>query len=52
MYFGTLIFLPEAWLQVFTNNKPEAIVNQSQRKGLPEYQAIMEACFREFIVRV
>lgn len=48
LMYSELNFIGEAWLQVLTNNKPEAIVNQSQRKGLPEYQAIMEACFREF----
>jgi hypothetical protein len=48
LMYSELNFLWEAWLQVLTNNQPEAIVNQSQRKGLPEYQAIMEACFREF----
>ncbi|MBC8249467.1 MAG: DNA methylase, partial [Anaerolineales bacterium] len=43
-----LNFLWEAWLRVFTNNEPEAIVNKVQRKGLPEYQRLMEQCFREF----
>lgn len=46
--YSELNFLWEAWLGVFTNNAPEAIVNKAQRKGLPEYQALMEACFREF----
>ena len=42
-------FLWEAWLQVRTNQKSEAIVNTTQRKGLPEYQHLMTACFREFL---
>ncbi len=46
--YSELNFLWEAWLGVFTNNEPEAVINKTQRKGLPEYQALMEACFREF----
>ncbi len=48
LMYSELNFLWEAWLGVFTNNEPEAVVNKTQRKGLPEYQALMEACFREF----
>lgn len=48
LMYSELNFLWEAWLGVVTNNQAEAIVNQSQRKSLPEYQAIMERCFREF----
>jgi hypothetical protein len=46
--YSELNFLWEAWLQVFTNNGPEAVVNKAQRKGPPEYQRLMEQCFREF----
>jgi hypothetical protein len=31
----------EAWLGVLTNNAPEAVVNKTQRIGLPQYQALM-----------
>ena len=48
LMYSELNFLWEAWLGVFTNNHPEAVINKTQRKGLPEYQALMEACFREF----
>ncbi len=48
LMYSELNFLWEAWLGVFTNNAPEAVINKSQGKGLPEYQALMEACFREF----
>jgi len=48
LQYSELNFLWEAWLRVFTNNEPEAVVNRVQGKGLPEYQALMEACFREF----
>lgn len=48
LMYSELNFLWEAWLGVFTNNIPEAIINKIQRKGLPEYQELMETCFREF----
>ena len=43
--YSELNFLWEAWLKVFTNNKPEAIENKVQGKGLREYQHLMEKCF-------
>ena len=45
--YSEMNFLWEAWLRVFTNNHSEAVVNRVQRKGLPEYQALMERCFAE-----
>jgi len=48
LMYSELNFLWEAWLRVFTDNAPEAVVNQTQGKGLAEYQRLMEACFREF----
>lgn len=45
--YSELNFLWESWLKVFTNNKPEAIVNDSQNKGLNEYRQLMTACFKE-----
>jgi len=48
LMYSELNFLWEAWLGVITNNKSEAIVNSVQQKGLPDYQMLMEACFREF----
>lgn len=47
LMYSELNFLWEAWLKVFTNNRSEAIVNSVQRKGLAEYQRLMEACFKE-----
>jgi len=38
----------EAWLGIQTNMKAEAIMSRAQGKGLPEYQAIMEACFGKY----
>jgi adenine-specific DNA methylase len=47
LMYSELNFLWEAWLKVFTNNKPEAITNEAQGKGLPEYQKLMTECFKE-----
>jgi DNA modification methylase len=48
LMYSELNFLWEAWLKVFTNNKPEAIENKVQGKGLPEYQRLMTECFKEY----
>lgn len=48
LMYSELNFLWEAWLRVLTNNKEEALVNKTQKKGLPEYQKIMENCFSEY----
>ncbi|WP_323721305.1 DNA methyltransferase [Acetomicrobium sp.] len=48
LMYSELNFLWEAWLRVFTNNKPEAIENKVQGKGLPEYQRLMTECFEEY----
>jgi|Deesub1362A_J573_1020465.scaffolds.fasta_scaffold01127_8 DNA modification methylase len=48
LMYSELNFLWEAWLRVFTNNEPEAVINSTQGKGLLEYQRLMEACFKEF----
>ncbi|NSW90671.1 MAG: DNA methylase [Firmicutes bacterium] len=47
LMYSELNFLWEAWLRVFTNNKPEAVINKVQKKGLTEYQELMEKCFAE-----
>ena len=47
LLYSELNFLLESWLKVFTNNKKEAIMNKSQKKGLVEYQELMEQCFKE-----
>lgn len=46
--YSELNSLWEAWIKVKTNNTDEAIINSTQKKGLPEYQAIMERCFSEY----
>ncbi len=48
LMYSELNFLWEAWLKVFTNNKAEAIENRVQGKELPDYQRLMEYCFREY----
>ena len=45
--YSELNFLWEAWLQVFTNNKHEAIINNVQHKGLNQYKELMMSCFKE-----
>src|SRR5690606_21146698 len=45
--YSELNFLWESWLKVWTNNKPEAVENSVQGKGLNEYRQIMTACFKE-----
>lgn len=46
--YSELNFIQEAWLKVKTNNKEEAIENDTQHKGLLEYQNIMQKCFAEY----
>ena len=48
LMYSELNFLWEAWLKVFTNNKPEAIENKVQGKGPMEYQQLMTRCFQEY----
>jgi len=45
--YSELNILWEQWLKVWTNNKPEAIENGFQKKGLNEYRHLMTACFKE-----
>ena len=46
--YSELNFIQESWLKVKTNNKEEAIENRTQRKGLLDYQTIMQKCFSEY----
>jgi hypothetical protein len=48
IYYSDLNTLIEAWHGVLTNSQPEAIVDRVKRKGLPEYQKLMERCFQEY----
>ncbi|OQX61659.1 MAG: hypothetical protein B5M51_07430 [Anaerolinea sp. 4484_236] len=48
LMYSELNFLWESWLSILTNTQPEAIINKSQRKNLPDYTDLMESCFYEF----
>jgi len=45
--YSELNFLWEAWLQVFTDSQPEAIMSQTQGKTISEYRILMVKCLRE-----
>ena len=45
--YAELNFVIEAFHRVFTNPGSEAIVSSAQKKGLPEYQQLMQDCFQE-----
>ena len=44
--YSELNFLWESWLKVWTNNKPEAIENKVQGKGIGDYRVLMTTCFK------
>jgi DNA modification methylase len=46
--YSELNFMWEAWLGVITDNRPEAITNAVQKKGLLDYQGAMQRCFAAF----
>ena len=47
LMYSELSLLWENWLKIVTNNKHEAIINNTQKKGLSEYQELMTKCFKE-----
>ena len=47
LMYSELNFIQESWLKVITNNTQEAIINDTQKKGLAEYQKLMAYCFSE-----
>ena len=48
LMYSELSFLWESWLRVMTNNTSEAIMNNSQKKQIVDYQALMTRSFSEF----
>lgn len=48
IYYADLNFLVESWHGVFTDSKPEAIVDRVRGKSVFDYQALMEASFSEY----
>ena len=47
IYYSDLNFFVESWYRVFTNAKPEAIIDKVRQKALSDYQSLMERCFSE-----
>lgn len=47
LMYSELSYLWESWLQLWTNNRPEAIENKKQGKGADEYRHLMTKCFAE-----
>lgn len=45
--YSEVNFLWEAWLGVFTQQGPEAIISPGQAKGVAEYQRLMQRSFSE-----
>jgi hypothetical protein len=48
LQYGELNQRAEAWLGVFTQITPEAVISDSQHKDLGVYESIMTKCFKEF----
>jgi len=48
IFYADLNYLVESWHQVITSAAPEAIVDKFKKKGLPEYQRLMQRCFVEY----
>ena len=46
--YSELNFIWEAWLKVATSQKDEAIVSESQKKKIFEYQQLLVDCLKEF----
>lgn len=46
--YSELNYLWECWERILTNNKPEAIVDKTQKKEIYDYQVLMENCFSEY----
>ncbi|MCY4388233.1 MAG: DNA methyltransferase [Desulfurellaceae bacterium] len=46
--YGELNFIHESFLHVFTDRKFEAIISDTQKKTLFEYQRLMQRCFMEY----
>lgn len=46
--YSEMNFIVESWLRCITNNKLEAIVNQTQQKTEFTYQMLMTECLKQF----
>lgn len=47
LMYSELNYIDESWLRIKTNAAPEAVENQSQKKGINEYRHLMVTCFKE-----
>jgi len=45
IYYADLNYMVESWHGVRTNSGPEAIIDQSKQKGMPDYQDLMHQVF-------
>lgn len=48
IYYSDLNFLVESWHEVTTSPGPEAIIDRVKKKGVSEYQHLMQRCFAEY----
>ena len=48
IYYADLNLLVESWHGILTNAMPEAIIDRFKKKGLPDYQRLMQQCFEEY----
>ena len=48
IYYADLNFLVESWYGVFTSAASEAIIDKPKKKGLPDYQRLVQQCFEEY----
>ena len=48
IYYADLNYLVESWHRILTRGEPEAIVDRAKSKGIPDYQRLMQACFKEY----
>lgn len=46
LMYSELNYIWESFLKVWTNSTPEAIKNNSQKKGINEYRQLMYECFK------
>jgi hypothetical protein len=48
IYYADLNFLVESWHKVFTDSKPEAIVDRAKEKNLLDYERLMQICLNKY----
>lgn len=48
IYYSDLNLLIEGWHKILTNYKNEAIIDKARKKGVLEYQLLMEKCFLKY----